>query len=164
MAIKLKKMGGKNEVKSKFTKEELEKMAEQYASISVHAKELEKAKKALAEKIKEGASILGVEDDKGSHYIDGFGFVYGRTASSTFKINDERAIPVLKTLKLYDSCVKTVEVVDVNAVQKAVDEGKIELDAVQDFTDVKVTYKVMVKQKEEMPEIELKSVAKRKGK
>ena len=59
----------------------------------------------------------------------------------------------------------TVRTVNEDRLQQAVSEGRLSLDTVESFTNVSVSYSVMVKEKEAMPEVEqttLKSAAKRK--
>ena len=49
----------------------------------------------------------------------------------------------------------TVETVNEDKLQKAVQDKRISLDEVEKFTNVKVTYSVLVKEKEAMPEVEV---------
>ena len=154
-----------SKVTSMFTAKDYEKMAKEYDEISSQIKVLEARKKSLADQIKIGAETLGVKDDKGSYYLETSTFIVGRVAKKSLSINQEKGVEVLKKHKL-NKCVEVItkEVVNEDALSKAVSNGEISLDEVQTFTEEKVTYQVSVKAKEEMAEIEQSnlSVAKRK--
>ena len=150
-----------------FSAKDYESMANEYSDLSAQIKALEVKKKELAEKLKQGAEEVGTKDDNGSFYIDGSNYIIGKIAKKSMSINSQKAIPVLKSKKLYKDCVDvvTVESVNVDKLSMLVDLGKIKLSEVENFTDTKVTYAVSVTKKEELPEVELstfKSVAKRK--
>ena len=154
-----------SKVTSMFTAKDYEKMAKEYDEISSQIKVLEARKKSLADQIKIGAETLGVKDDKGSYYLETPTFIVGRVAKKSLSINQEKGVEVLKKHKL-NKCVEVItkEVVNEDALSKAVSNGEISLDQVQTFTEEKVSYQVSVKAKEEMVEVEQStlSVAKRK--
>lgn len=148
-------------LKKTFTKEDYNLLATNYDEISSQIKELEKTKKVLADRLKEGAKTLGTEDDKGSFYIEGEDYIIGNVVSKSMSYNLERATPILKKKKIYNDCTETITtiVVDDAKLTKLVEQGKITLNEVKDFTDVKETFKVYVKKKEEIPDIEVTTFA-----
>lgn len=153
-----KKSGAK--VTLMFTEKELGSLASEYADISAQIKALEERKKVLSDKIKQGAEQLGVKDDKGSHYLEtSNGFVLGKVASKSMKIDHEKAVPVLKEMGL-KGCVNRVvsETVNEPELERAVASGKITLEEVEQFTTVSTSYKVSVTKKEEMPVVEQSTV------
>lgn len=142
-----------------FTEKELGSMASEYADISSQIKALEERKKVLSDKIKQGAEQLGVKDDKGSFYLETNGFILGKVASKSMKIDNEKAVEVL-TSKGLKKCVTTVTTKTVNEaeLERAVANGKITLEEVEDFTTVSTSYKVSVAKKEEMPVVEQSTI------
>ena len=142
-----------------FSAEDIGAMGREYADISAQIKVLEAKKKALADKIKEGAEQFGVKDDKGSYYLENDTLIMGKVAKKSFKIDQEKAVAILKDLGVEDVVdVITTRVVNEDRLQIAVQEGRLSLDTVEEFTDVSVSYSVSVKEKEAMPEVEMTSV------
>lgn len=166
MALKLaKKKSATSKVKPMFSAEDIAKMGAEYADISAQIKVLEEKKKALSDKIKSGAEQFGVKDDKGSFYLESDAYLMGKVAKKTFRIDQEKAVETLKSMGLGDVVdVETVETVNEDRLQKAVQEKRLSLDIVQEFTNESVNYQVLVKEKEVMPEVEQSTLkaAKRK--
>ena len=149
-----------------FTEDNVKSLGRQYADISSQIKALEEQKKALAEKIKQGAEQFGVKDDKGSFYLESEDLMMGKVAKKSFKIDQDKAVKTLESMGIGDVVDEvTVRTVNEDRLQQAVSDGRLSLDTVESFTNVSVSYSVLVKEKEAMPEIEqttLKSAAKRK--
>ena len=149
-----------------FTEDNVKSLGRQYADISSQIKALEEQKKALAEKIKQGAEQFGVKDDKGSFYLESEDLMMGKVAKNSFRIDQDKAVKTLESMGIGDVVDEvTVRTVNEDRLQQAVSDGRLSLDTVESFTNVSVSYSVMVKEKEAMPEVEqttLKSAAKRK--
>lgn len=142
-------------VTSIFTVEDIGKMGKEYAEISAQIKQLEERKKSLADKIKSGAEQFGVKDDKGSYYLESDTQVMGKVAKKSFKIDQDKAVETLESMGLGDVVdVVTVKTVNEDKLQKAVSDKRITLDTVQGFTNESVSYSVLVKEKEAVPEVE----------
>ena len=153
----------KSKVTSMFSKTDVQKLAEEYDNISKQMKELEAKKKELADKLKNCAEAMGVVDDKGSSYIDGDSYVIGRVAKRTVKINQEEGVAMLRNKGLLN-CIteKTTYTVNEAEVEKAVAEEILTEEDVRSFTTINTTYSVSVKVKEDMPEVEVSAVARKK--
>ena len=165
MKMALKAVKKSSNLKPLFTVEDIGKMGVEYAEISAQIKVLEERKKALAEKIKNGAEQFGVKDDKGSYYLESDTHIMGRIAKKSFKLDQTKAVETLESIGLGDVVdVVTTKVVNEDRLQRAVQEKRISLDTVQEFTNETVSYQVSVKEKEAMPEVEVSTakVAKRK--
>lgn len=149
-----------------FTEDNVKSLGRQYADISSQIKALEEQKKALAEKIKQGAEQFGVKDDKGSFYLESEDLMMGKVAKKSFKIDQDKAVKTLESMGIGDVVDEvTVRTVNEDRLQQAVSDGRLSLDTVESFTNVSVSYSVLVKEKEAIPEVEqttLKSAAKRK--
>ena len=138
-----------------YSEEDIAKMGKEYAEISAQIKMLESRKKALSDIIKAGAEQFGVKDDKGSFYFEDDYVLMGKVAKKSFKIDQTLAVETLESMGLGD-VVDTVvsKVVNEDRLQKAVQSGKISLDDVSGFTTESVSYSVLVKEKEALPEVE----------
>ena len=153
----------KSKVTSMFSTTDVQKLAEEYDNISKQMKELEAKKKELADKLKNCAEAMGVVDDKGSSYIDGDSYVIGRVAKRTVKINQEEGVAMLRNKGLLN-CIteKTTYTVNEAEVEKAVAEETLTEEDVRSFTTINTSYSVSVKAKEDMPEVEVSAVARKK--
>lgn len=165
MALKPVKKKATSKVKPIFSANDIAKMGVEYAEISAQIKVLEERKKELSDKIKSGAEQFGVKDDKGSFYLENDNYIMGKVARKSFKINHDKAVATLESMGLGDVVdVVTVSTVNEDRLQKAVQDKRISLDTVKEFTDETVSYSVLVKEKEAMPEVEVSTAkaAKRK--
>ena len=161
----VKKKSVESKVKPMFSAEDIGKLGREYADISAQIKVLEERKKELADKIKSGAEQFGVKDDKGSFYLENDSFIMGKVAKKSFKIDQNKAVETLESMGLGDVVdVETVKTINEDRLQKAVQEKRLTLDIVQEFTKESVNYSVLVKEKEEIPEVEQSTLkaAKRK--
>lgn len=151
--------------KQEFSEKEIAVLGREYAEISAQIKQLDSRKKELATLIKEGAEKYGVQDDKGSYYLESDDYIMGKTAKKSFKIDQDKAVEKLESLGLGDVVdVVTTKVVNEDKLNKAVQSGRLPMETVEEFTNISVSYSVMVKEKEEAPEVEQSSlkVARRK--
>lgn len=153
----------KAKVTSMFSKEDAQIMAEEYNDLSIKIKELETRKKKLADSLKKCAETIGVVDDKGSSYIDCDTYVVGRVARKSVKIDQKKGVDLLREKGL-DYCIKeeTVYTVIESEVEKAVADEELTEDEVREFTSVSTSYSVSVKEKEDIPEVEVGAVARKK--
>lgn len=155
---KLKKKSASTETNLKpvLSVEEIGKLGKEYAELSAQIKVLEDRKKDIANKIKDGAEQFGVKDDKGSFYLESDSHVLGKVIKKSFKIDQEKAVETLESMGLGDVVdVVTVKTVNEDRLQTAVQDKRISLDEVEDFTNVSTSYSVSVKEKEVMPEVEV---------
>lgn len=153
---KLKKSGA---VTPMFSEKDIYSMAREYSELSAQIKELEARKKVLSDKIKEGSEKFGVKDDKGSYYLENDQFLMGKVAKKSFKIDQDKAVGVLKSMGLGDVVdTVTIETVNEEKLNSAVQEGRISINEVEKFTNVTTSYSVTVKEKEPMPEVEQSTV------
>lgn len=162
---KLKKSSGK--VTDMFTQEDYFRMGAEYDALSQQIKELDKRKKDLSSKIKDGAIKFGVIDDKGSSYLENEQFILGNVAKKSLSFDEDKGVEMLESMGLGDIVdVVTTKTINGDKLDKAVREGRISLNDVESFTIEKVTYSVSVKAREEMPEAEqttVKMAARRRG-
>jgi len=153
---KVSKKPAESKIKPLFSADDIAKMGREYADISAQIKQLEEQKKALAEKIKNGAEQFGVKDDKGSFYLESDSHIMGKVAKKSFSIEQDKAVETLESMGLGDVVdVVTTKTVNEDRLQSAIQDKRITLDEVEAFTNTKVSYSVLVKEKEAMPEVEV---------
>ena len=141
------------------------KLGKDYDELSAQIKEHTARKNELSAKIKEGAEKFGVKDDKGSFYLESDEFILGKVCRKSMKLNQSKAKDTLESLGVGDVIDEvTTYTVNEDRLNQAVQDGRVSIDTVRSFTDVKVDYSVSVKVKESMPEVEQSSLmaAKRK--
>lgn len=150
----LKKVSKK--VKPMFSAEDISRMGREYAELSEQIKQLSDRKKTLSDKIKEGAEQFGVKDDKGSYYLENDTLIMGKVAKKSFTLDQDKAVKTLESMGLGDVVdVITTKVVNEDRLNQAVVDKRLTLDTVKGFTDEKVSYSVLVKEKEAIPEVEV---------
>ena len=150
MALKV--VGGK---KTSLTKSDLFKMASEYDVLSSQIKALETQRKSLAEKIKELAQKFGSKDDKGSHYASNGEFMCGNVARHSISLNTDKAIKLLQSKGLNDYIEeKIVKTVDEKKLERAIALGEISQEEFESIMVDKVSYSVLVKKEEQMPEVQ----------
>lgn len=142
-------------VKPQLTEDEIFALGKEYDEINAQLKVLNDRKKVLSDLIKEGAENYGVKDDKGSFYLESDNFVLGKVCRKSMKLNQDKAIEVLKSMNLGEVIDEVVvRTVNEDKLSQAVSDKKITLKEVESFTDIKIDYSVSVKAKAEVPEIE----------
>lgn len=146
-----------------FTSKDILEMGREYSELSKQIKQLEERKKSLSEKIKQGSEQFGVKDDKGSYYLEDDSIITGKVAKKSFKIDQDKAVKTLESMGLGD-VIDLVKVVNEDKLDKAVKDKRLNIDTVKDFTKESVSYSVLVKEKEVVPEVEQSTLkaAKRK--
>ena len=138
-----------------LSEDDIAKLGREYADISAQIKVLEEKKKQLAEKIKEGAEQFGVKDDKGSYYLENENHILGKVARKSFKIDQDKAVNMLQAMGVGDVVdVVTTNVVNEERLERAVQEGRVSFETVEEFTKSTVSYSVLVKEKEVLSDVE----------
>lgn len=128
-------------------------MLEEYCSLRDKKKTIEDRMKQLANDIKARAEKDGQKDDKGSFYAEKDGFSYAKVAKKSVSFDAEKALDFFRENGL-DSCIRTVEVIDEEAVEACVTSGDISYEDLESITVTKTSYSVDVKKKEDMPVVE----------
>lgn len=131
---------------------------QEYYRLREESKTIKSRMETLAKEIKEYACKNGTKDDKGSFYCDNGTFQFGQQAKKSVTFVVDKAIEFFKTNGLVNA-VKTVEVINEDAVEQYINEGKITFDDLESITQTKVTYAIDLKKKEDMPVVEETTVA-----
>lgn len=126
---------------------------QEYYRLREEAKTIKSRMDTLAKEIKEYSSQHGVKDDKGSFYCDNGTFQFGQQAKKSVTFVVDKAIEFFKKNGLVDA-VKTTEVIDEDAVERYINEGRVTFDDLESITQTKVTYAIDLKKKEDMPVVE----------
>ena len=125
----------------------------EYAEIREKEKVLRERKEQLSKYIKEYVSTNGSKDSKGSYYSENEKFVYGSQAKKSIKINEDKAKNFFSDKGLLDKVLTTVEQVDETKIEQLISEGLISPEDIEQIVDIKVSYSLDVKVKEEVAEI-----------
>ena len=131
---------------------------QEYYRLREESKTIKSRMDTLAKEIKEYASKNGVKDDKGSFYCDNGTFQFGQQAKKSVTFVLDKALDFFKSHGLVEA-VKTTEVIDEEAVERYINEGKVTFDDLESITQTKVTYAIDLKKKEDMPVVEETTVA-----
>lgn len=131
---------------------------QEYYRLREESKTIKSRMDTLAKEIKEYASKNGTKDDKGSFYCDNGTFQFGQQAKKSVSFVLDKALEFFKSHGLTDA-VKTTEIIDEEAVERYINEGKLTFDDLESITQTKVTYAIDLKKKEDMPVVEETTVA-----
>ena len=124
-----------------------------YNAIREQEKTLKGKKTELAQRIKDDAFMNGTKDSSGNYYVDGEDFIWGLQIKKSYNLDQEKALKFLEE-NGYEDCIKTVQVVDEDKLQKYLADEDITKDELVDMSNYKEVESVYVKKKEEMPEVE----------
>lgn len=151
----------------KATKLSLDDALKEYNVLRDNKKVIEERMKVLADLIKEESEKKGVKDENGSFIYENSSFIGGKQAKKSVNFNKEKALKFFKDRNLTKAYkeVVTEEIVE-SEVEKYIASEKITLEDLESITTTKVTYSVLVKQKEEVKDEveELPLVASKKSK
>lgn len=131
----------------------IEEALREYAEIREKEKLLKERKDQLSKYIKEYVSSNGAKDSKGSYYSENEKFVYGSQAKKSVKINEDKAKNFFSSKGLLDKVITTVEQVDETKIEQLIAEGEISPEDIEQIVDIKVSYSLDVRQKEEIKEV-----------
>jgi hypothetical protein len=123
----------------------IDSLVQQYQELKDQEKVIADRKKRLADEIKAYADACGVQDDKGSIYCENDSFFFGKQCKKSISFS-AKAVEFLKNAGL-NNCIKVVETVNDDEVEKAVTQGKLTLEELESITETKTTYAIDVRPK-----------------
>ena len=88
-----------------------------------------------------------------NNFTNGEDFIWGLQIKKSYNLDQEKALKFLEE-NGYEDCIKTVQVVDEDKLQKYLADEDITKDELVDMSNYKEVESVYVKKKEEMPEVE----------
>lgn len=127
----------------------IEEMLSEYNNLREQKKLIDSRMKGLSDEIKKYAEANGVKDEKGSFYCDRGGFVFGKQAKKSISFIADKAIIFFKAKGLKDA-VRTVEVLDNDAVERYINEGEVTMEELESITNTSVSYAIDIRKKEEV--------------
>lgn len=131
----------------------IEELLREYADIREKEKFLKTRKDQLSKEIKEYVTKNGAKDSKGSYYSESDKFVYGSQAKKSVKINEDKAKNFFYDRGLLDRVITTVEQVDEEKIEQLIAEGLLSPEDIEEIVDIKVSYSLDLRVKEEVAEI-----------
>lgn len=131
----------------------IEVLLREYSEVREQEKFLKKRKEELAKEIKQHVVSNGSKDSKGSYYSENDQFIYGSQAKKSIKINEDKAKDFFYSKGLLDRVITTVEQVDEMKIEQLIAEGLISPEDIEEIVDIKVSYSLDVREKEDIAEI-----------
>lgn len=151
---------GKKKAESK--EKLIEGYVQEYNKLREEKSIIEKRLKKLSETIKEYASENGVKDKNGSFLCENDTFIFGAQSKKSVSLNEEGMISLCKEKGL-NNAVAVKEYIDKDVLDKYIDSGDITREEVESLSSISVSYSVVVKAKESIPQVEeCKAVASRR--
>lgn len=141
--------------KTKIPTRSVEDIVEELVKLKERKKDIEKREKQLKEDLEIILVHEGLKDSKGNISMIVGNRLAQRQARKSVKIDKEKAEQFFKERNLWDKVVKIEEVLDEDAIEQLVIEGKISVEDLETITNVKTTYAIIIKdyKQEEMPTI-----------
>lgn len=130
--------------------EELDRLKEQKKLLESREKDLKDDLGAILE-------VEGAKDNKGSYKLIIGDKVAQKQARKSVKLNVERAETFFKEIGIWEEVIEVKEILNEDLVEQALNQDKFTMDDLEEITDVKTTYAIVVgkykPEEEEMPEI-----------
>lgn len=132
----------------------IEVLLREYNDVREQEKFIKKRKEELSKEIKEYVTKNGSKDSKGSYYSENDKFVYGSQAKKSIKINEDKAKSYFESRGLINEVMSTIEIVDEEKIEHLIAQGILSPEDIENIVDIKVSYSLDVKVKEDIVEVE----------
>lgn len=134
----------------------VEEVVSELTIIKDQKKLIEQREKELKDILGEILEGEGVKDSKGSFKLVVGDKLAQKQARKTVKLNRERAEELFKSLGIWEEVVEIKEEINEDAVEQALLADKFSMEQLEDITDVKTTYAIVLEdykpeEDEEMP-------------
>jgi hypothetical protein len=122
----------------------------QYKTLKDEIDALTEQKNRVRDSLMETIEIVGDLDDKGNQWLELDQPVEGiekllRMRKVSQKVNEERALEIVREAGLEETCIKTVEVIDEDGVFAALFDKLLTEDQVENMFDKKVSWALHLK-------------------
>ena len=137
----------------------LEDVIHELDSLKEKKKLIEKREKELKEDLGKILEAEGTKDNKGSFSLVVGDKIAQKQARKTVSINQERAEHFFKKIGIWEEVIEVKEVINEDYVEQALNNEKFTIEELEDITDVKTVYAIVVSnykpetEQEVMPEI-----------
>lgn len=121
----------------------------EYVALRQERGQIDKRMSEISAILKEFAAEKGQRDDKGSSYFQRDGYSVGNVARKSISFDVDKATKFFRK-RGYPECIKTVEVIDSDAVNELVSTGEITMEDLEKITTMKVSYSIDIKPVEEV--------------
>ena len=136
----------------------IEAVLKEYCALRDEKKTIDARMKVLSDTIKKYAVASGSKDDKGSHFCESDGFVFGSQAKTSVKFDEDKALVFFKSHGFFD-CIATKEIINEDAVESRISCGDISSSDLESIITTSTTYSVSVKEKEALPVVEQSNIS-----
>ena len=122
-------------------------------------KDIEKREKELKDQLGQILEAEGVKDSKGSFKLVVGDKLAQKQARKSVKLNREKAEEFFKSIGIWEEVIEIKEEINEDYVEQALLAEKFTVDELEEITDIKVTYAIVINdykpEEEEMPEVQV---------
>ena len=123
-------------------------------------KDIEKREKELKEQLGTILEAEGVKDSKGNFKLVVGDKLVQKQARKSVKLNREKAEEFFKSIGIWDEVIEIKEEINEDYVGQALFADKFSMEELEEITDIKVTYAIVINdykpEEEEMPIVDVK--------
>lgn len=130
----------------------------EYNSLREQKKSIESQMAKVSADLKSYAEKNGTKDDKGSYYVEYGDYMIGKQARKSISFDVPKAVTFFRKHGIPE-CVDTIEVINSDAVEQAINEGIISVEDLEKITETKISYSIDVRAREEITDVQETQVA-----
>lgn len=150
--VKLKK-------KTKVVARSVDDVVYELTALKDRKKDIEKREKELKEQLGQILEGEGTKDSKGSFKLVVGDKLAQKQARKSVKLNREKSEEFFKSIGIWDEVIEIKEEINEDSVEQALLAEKFTMEELEEITDVKVTYAIVINdykpEDEEMPDVQV---------
>lgn len=150
--VKLKK-------KTKVVARSVDDVVYELTALKDRKKDIEKREKELKEQLGQILEGEGIKDSKGSFKLVVGDKLAQKQARKSVKLNREKSEEFFKSIGIWDEVIEIKEEINEDSVEQALIAEKFTMEELEEITDVKVTYAIVINdykpEDEEMPDVQV---------
>lgn len=150
--VKLKK-------KTKVVARSVDDVVYELTALKDRKKDIEKREKELKEQLGQILEGEGIKDSKGSFKLVVGDKLAQKQARKSVKLNREKSEEFFKSIGIWDEVIEIKEEINEDSVEQALLAEKFTMEELEDITDIKVTYAIVINdykpEDEEMPDVQV---------
>ena len=145
--------------KTKVVTRSVEDVVYELTALKDRKKDIEKREKELKDQLGQILEGEGIKDSKGSFKLIVGDKLAQKQARKSVKLNREKAEEFFKSIGIWDDVIEIKEEINEDSVEQALLAEKFTMEELEDITDIKVTYAIIINdykpEDEEMPDVQV---------
>ena len=145
--------------KTKVVTRSVEDVVYELTALKDRKKDIEKREKELKDQLGQILEGEGIKDSKGSFKLIVGDKLAQKQARKSVKLNREKAEEFFKSIGIWDDVIEIKEEINEDSVEQALLTEKFTMEELEDITDIKVTYAIIINdykpEDEEMPDVQV---------